>query len=227
MSKEERWDYDKSVRHLPPKIRRYFIYEARTMFHALATSTVEIVEDKSSRYKPGRYGDKTFYIITTNPSWYHNLYFSRKSKIKLSKKRRSELQREALQKAMPKAEKEGREIDYTKKTKRRRKKSSFNSRVQKGLDSIVREKDITVPENPRRHEPGLLQMRLREIIFERLMNGYKNFSELVPPMDDMEFLRYFDTEVESGEYKDSYDNTGPDNVSEEFTSRTSEDENSL
>ena len=46
-------------------------------------------------------------------------------------------------------------------------------------------------------------------------------------MDDMEFLRYFDTEVESGEYRDSYDNTSPDNVSEEFTSRTSEDENSL
>ncbi len=222
MSKEEKWDASKSIKYLPSSIRKYFLDEARTMYHALATAEVQIVEDKSGRYKPGRYGERRFRVISTNPGWYHELYFSRKPKWKLSKKRRAELEREKIRKALAQSEREGITIDYTK--KRRKRRNSFNRRVQKCLDAIVREKDITLPEDARKHQPGLLQARLREMIFERLMMGYKNFDELVPPMEDREFLRYFDAEVESGDYRGSYDNVGPDDTAEEFTSRTSEDE---
>ncbi len=56
------------------------------------------------------------------------------------------------------------------------------------------------------------------------MQGYKNFDELVPPIDDQKFLKYFDAELESGSYRDSYTGAGPDDTAEEFTSRDSRED---
>ncbi len=220
MSKEDKWDYTQSVKLLPPKVRTYFLNEARTMFHALSTATVEIIEDKSGTIRPGRYGDRYFRVISTNPKWYHNLYFAYKSKIWLTKKQRAEVERLRLHRAMLQSEKDGKVINYS--NSKKRKTISFNRSVKKGLDSIIREKDMTLPQNPRKHEPGLLQTKLRELIFERLMNGYNNFGELVSPIEDMEFLRYFDEEIESGSYRDSY--SSPDESEAEFPERITTDE---
>ena len=223
MEKEEKWEYTKSVKYLPPKIRKYFLDEARTMYHALSTAEVQIVENKTSR-RPGHYGERCFVVVSSNPKWYRNLYFSQKSKTKLSKKGKAERELKSIRRAIIESEKSGKAIDLTKKRKKRR--NSFNRRVQKGLDAIVREKDKTLPDDPRKHEPGLLQARLRELIFERLMGGYTNFDEPVPPMEDMEFLRYFDAEIESGSYRDSHYSSGPDELSAEFKERSSTEEDS-
>ena len=222
MPKEDKWDYTQSINGLPAPIRKYFLDEARSMFHALSTAEVQIMEDKNARKRPGRYGDRYFRVISTNPKWYHELYFSYKSQRRLTKKQRAELERLKIRRAMLQSENEDRVIDYTKRKKRKNK--SFNRRVRAGLDSIIREKDRAIPENPRKHEPGLLQTRLRELIFERLMNGYKNFGELVPPIEDMEFLRYFDEEVESGSYRDRNSYSNPDEAEAEFPERVASDE---
>ncbi|MEK6847412.1 MAG: hypothetical protein AABY16_04570 [Nanoarchaeota archaeon] len=56
------------------------------------------------------------------------------------------------------------------------------------------------------------------------MSGYRNFEELVPPIGDTDFLKYFDDEVESGSYRDHHNYSGPDEVESEFPERVASDE---
>ena len=49
----------------------------------------------------------------------------------------------------------------------------------------------------------------------------------MPPIDDMEFLRYFDEEVESGSYRDRDSYSNPDEAEAEFPERVSFGETSL
>src|SRR3989344_4373968 len=121
MSKEEKWDYAQSIKSLPAPIKKYFLDEARSMFHALSTAEVQFVEDKNARKRPGRYGDRYFRVVSTNPKWYRELYFSYKSQRRLTKKQRAELERLKIRRAMLKSENENRVIDYTKRKKRKNK----------------------------------------------------------------------------------------------------------
>ncbi|MEK6847411.1 MAG: hypothetical protein AABY16_04565 [Nanoarchaeota archaeon] len=105
MPKEDKWDYTQSISRLPSKVKHYFLDEARTMFHALSTGTVEIIEDKNARKRPGRYGERYFRAVSTNPAWYHKLYFSYKSGRRLTKKQRAELEKLRIRQAMLQSEK--------------------------------------------------------------------------------------------------------------------------